>query len=543
MKITSVNIEGFRSIIGAEFKLGRINLFAGKNSAGKTNIFVALNNLSKFYQNQNKLIIEDFHNTRKVINCTLEVQITSKDSDFIGSALETSDTTDALKKKVLQPVRDFTSFYYHCLQYTLALYKAEPNERYVYLGYKKNKQWFPLWGQKADKESNNLILGKFEELLEMQYRFVGIRDSLLTINDSLHSSIAEEIMLQFESGNPEDRAKYNKLRDCLSYIMEGIGGEIQPGKLSANERKFRLRYEVERKFLLPLTHSGEGAQRVCLILYYLINSPQEIIAIEEPETCLHYGAQRRFRATLDRLCDEYQKQLIISTHSSIFLEGWKDVRLFRVQINNGVTNVLQVKDREQSANIAIELGIRPSDAFVADGIIWVEGPSDIEIYKVLLSRMGVDLEENNVVIMSGGGDTLQHISATDFHRLNRNFAIVLDSDRSDSSKQAAKWKLDLINECKKIGGYGFITKRREIENYFSLNAIEHYYGTTKLPHFGHFNDFQSYVKVNILGRKYIRTRDGKEIAKLMTRAEIESLDDLYIGLQEIQTRASKWRGD
>jgi len=540
MKINKIQVEGFRSIGDISIDLARINILAGKNNSGKSNILQSLELFANVIENSALLSDKDLNPARKTIECSFDVQLTYGDIAKIKSILKG-------KKLSHKNIIDFYNQAYSVIKYNLTIDKSDSNKAPVilyYLAYKKSIKYYPLFARNISDSISTDILDTFREMLKNHVLFIKLKDSFSTVEQSYHNKIAKKILSQFGSGEPSERKKYNLLRDCLFNVTEGIGGELQPAMSDDKQEAFKysMRHEVEKKYLLPISHSGDGAQRVAYILYHLINSAYEIIVIEEPEICLHPGAQKRFRKILDDLCDMYQKRLLISTHSPFFLEGWKTANVYKIENVKGTTYVEKVANREQYVGIAAALGINPSDAFVADGIIWVEGPSDIVIYKTFFDKLGVDLDAKNISIMFFGGDALQHIEAKDLQRLNRNFVIILDSDKNDSKFLPAKWKRDIVEHSKKLGCYGFITERKEVENYFSLQAIRSYYRNRNLPPLDSYADFKTYIQNNVQGRSYSKMKDAIGLAGCMSNYDIENSGDLYNALREIQSCIMKWKG-
>lgn len=527
MNIAKLEISGYRSIKEVKLSLSRINLLAGKNGVGKSNILVAIDKFSKI----RNVTQDDFHPDFKIMTCCFDIHLTADELKELHALIKSS------KQTLSKPVSDFLKYYYSTIEYRISFNKSNIKNPAYYLGYKKTTSWYSLFGHNASANINGQILDAFKKILHSHFYLITIGNSFANIEASEHNRIAESIMTQFTSGDASERAKYNKLRDCVAYITEGVGGEILPAKFdrATPNEKYRINYEVEKKLMLPISHSGDGTKRVSYIIYHIINSINNLIAIEEPEICMHPGAQKRLRKTLDELCDEFKKNILITSHSPIFLDGWSTANVTKIENQKGVTIAEQIKDREQIVSVASELGVQPGDAFVANGILWVEGPSDANIYKIFLSKIGIDLDESNILVLSGGGDTMQHIKIEDLIRLNKNFAVLLDSDKVEPNRHPAKWKKTLVDGCKQASGCGYITNRREIENYFSMRVVKNYFNSQTLPALSHYEDFDAYIKKYIAGRTYVKTRDASAIAKLMTRQEIETCADLYLALNEIKS--------
>jgi hypothetical protein len=132
----------------------------------------------------------------------------------------------------------------------------------------------------------------------------------------------------------------------------------------------------------------------------------------------------------------------------------------------------------QRYGICRQLGYQASDLLQANAIIWVEGPSDRIYLNHWLRSVASDLIEGvDYSIMFYGGRLLSHLTAHDpevdefisLRRLNRNIAILIDSDKKTA---AAK-----LNDTKKriVAEFGsentWVTAGREIENYVPVKLI------------------------------------------------------------------------
>lgn len=114
-------------------------------------------------------------------------------------------------------------------------------------------------------------------------------------------------------------------------------------------------------------------------------------------------------------------------------------------------------------------------------MIWVEGPSD-RIYirhwlKALDDRL---IEGVHYTIMFYGGGLISHLSVDDaaidafikLRDLNRNIAVVIDSDKGTSRAKLKPAAGRLKEEMSKDGGVVWITKGREIENYVPHDQLQ-----------------------------------------------------------------------
>ena len=159
----------------------------------------------------------------------------------------------------------------------------------------------------------------------------------------------------------------------------------------AQEETIKDHWEVylgeKTKGLIPLSKSGSGLKTVFLVLLNLLVVPKIenkekslfTFAFEELENNLHPALLRRLFKYLEDYAVNENATIFLTTHSSTALD------LFGVSDNAQVIRVLHdgesartetVHTHSNLIKIISELGARPSDLLQANGLIWVEGPSD-----------------------------------------------------------------------------------------------------------------------------------------------------------------------
>jgi predicted ATP-dependent endonuclease of OLD family len=260
--------------------------------------------------------------------------------------------------------------------------------------------------------------------------------------------------------------------------------------------------------------------RLVPIIKTKIHPSKLIFSIEEPENNLHPALLRRLLTYLAAKREELGFTLFLTTHSPICID-WSskrnDSQIIHVKHDGKSATSHPAINYLQGRDILDDLDIRASDILQANGVIWVEGPSD-RIYLrrwIELVSNGELKEGVHYTIMFYGGRLLSHLDALPLEeseelisllRINRNAAVVIDSDRQPKKvgkhkprMNLNKTKIRVRDEIEAIGGFAWITEGREIENYTPLHVFARITGKpapktidqyTKLPDHPFLSEFK-----------------------------------------------------
>lgn len=471
MKIKRINIRNYKSMYSSgDIEIDReIYAFIGQNNTGKSTILDAIQCV--FPNSTKKVDLRDFHNKNE--NVIIELEFSEVTKNYIADKMfeeiqeknrnevENLKAEGKTEQKIEQKSKILTEKLDKKIEDTIAKYEIQNESMIIrvivpYLGKKHNET----------RNSTNIISdADLKKILPDLKVIPAIRnpqnestagnnsymkDLIKMLDDSIETSI--------EFGN--EKISYNRLNEILAdestkrcdklsqkiteKYSESIGSEDIRIKITSNvniSKGTSYSTKIIDKFTeleSDMTNCGTGYQSMLILsileTYVDIANRKNnyILLIEEPEVYLHPSLQRRMIKTLVELSKD--NQVIFSTHSAITISclGKNQISLITKNKGRASINMIDVN------KVIDELGIRPDDIMLKQGVILVEGPDDKVVVEEILRKISDKSLDKIDVVESGSCSNLkfyanaQRILSTVY---SPELLIIRDADCKTPEKQ------------------------------------------------------------------------------------------------------------
>ncbi|ENM5724768.1 AAA family ATPase [Vibrio mimicus] len=309
--------------------------------------------------------------------------------------------------------------------------------------------------------------------------------------------------------------------------------------------------EEEQKGRIPLSQSGSGLKTVISVLAFLFLVPhlennklnKYVFGFEELENNIHPSLLRRLSEYIYKASVDNEFIYFLTTHSNVLIDQYSkqsDAQIIHVTHDKSSSICKTAKTYIDNRGILDDLDIRASDILQANGIIWVEGPSD----RIYLNRWidiwsdGTLKEGTHYQVIFYGGRLLSHLSAETIDNnddgisilnANRNAMIIIDSDKKARGSKINNTKQRIRSEFNKLDAFCWITKGKEIENYIPVEVVNKAFNTHETVSVGIYDNFFNYLD-NLIdgeGRKYSnkKTLMAEKIIPFMEKENLSNMLD------------------
>jgi len=498
MKIKSINIHNFRSIKDIKFNPLEYSVLLGANNAGKTNVLTALR---IFYEDEIKYNKKsDFPKFQTEDNESwIEIEYILTDEEFEKLADKYKNSDNILKVRKYLRLDDTD--------------RVKPNQSNIY-GYEKGKLSKNLfYGAKNISQAKLGLVIYIPEVIKTDetLKLSGpspLRDVITFVMEKVvkTSQTFKDLNKAFEEFNIKFKDEYSKDGFSLSKLREEINDNLKEWGVEFNLDINPIRTEGIIKNLvshdtidknlneeIDIRNFGQGLQRHLIYILLKLSSqyiekkiyekkefsPElTLMLFEEPEAFLHPNQQEFLNTSLKSLSSEEEQQIIIATHSPIFVsKNIEDIpSLIRLRRDEGITNVFQVSDikmkmitqrnnelvqllrsrlddpsfeqntknsikniigdtdddrrmEEESIRYLLWLDSERCSAFFADIVLISEGATEKIFIDYLIKNEWADLRENNIYILDAMGKFNIHRYMNLFKELGIYHYILADKDQ------------------------------------------------------------------------------------------------------------------
>lgn len=402
----------------------------------------------------------------------------------------------------------------------------------------------------------------------------------LSSNGSGATNIIRKFIISAEPQYPEDIVQV-EMRHALDKIF-GEDGEFERIEIRQLgdfvEGEDTKRWEVylgeREKGLVPLSSSGSGLKTVILVLLNLLIIPHleskdefnYIFAFEELENNLHPALLRRLLGYLAKFVTERDCFLFLTTHSNVTLDFFgtrTDSQIIHVAHDGRSAMSKTISAHFERTGLLNELGSKPSDLLQANGVLWLEGPSDrfylnrfIELYSKGELQEGRDYQcayygGANLANSTFSAPEESDFAFTNLLRLNHNIAVICDGDRTADNGKGSRIKKRvqrIKQEVEQIpGSYLWITDAKEIENYIPGEVWSAVYKVDGVPNPERYDTFSTnnfspdnFVNKNLKRKTFDKCDFAVKAVPHLTRNALEKMFELDKQMKELVERIEEW---
>lgn len=400
---------------------------------------------------------------------------------------------------------------------------------------------------------------------------------------SSSGSGATFIIERFLNSTDRDRSLVRvKLLQALNNIFspDAYFKDIICRQHEDGERLWEIFLEEENKGLVSLSNSGSGIKTVLLVLINLLlipviekrNTSTYMYCFEELENNLHPSLLRRLFRYITEFAEENNCHFFITTHSNVVIDQFStnpNAQLVHVTHDGKSAKTKTIKTFTESKAILDDLGAKASDLMQANGIIWLEGPSDRIYFNKWLEIYAPDLQEHiDYECAFYGGALLTHFEATDTEglgdainllKVNKNSILIGDSDKTYASAPLKPRLKNIKDQLEALGGFVWVMKAKEVENYIPSSILETIYSKTGLKEIELYQQFfydpatkktkkakekpKGYWQLNKFDGTYDKVKLAHKVIPYLTKENLSNRFDLPEKMNEIIDLIRAWNKD
>ena len=443
MKLSRVKIKNYRNFFDEDISLNNETIIIGPNDVGKTNLLMAIRILLDKSLSYLDLEPEerDFNifSDEEEITIILEFSEISENSEsFIYASLgqDIEDSKMYLMYKGYKNSEEKFKFFMSAKEDEESFHEIPGRNKYinlincVYLDSTRQLKSFlkkskaniiNSYKQKRDSkeidDDNNLILEIDKQVNYLNQKVENVSyicKSTEFIKSELSemSSHNDNLDIKFSSYNDT-----NEIMDNVELITQVDGKNVNIGGDGRSNQIYMSMWIKEKN-----EKYDDSKQFVIFIL-------------EEPESHLHFPLQSM---TIRQLLKKINSQLIVTSHSPQVVLEFNPFSIVKLSYNKDKKTIVSNNGcSKELEDDVIKFGYRynliTGSMFFSSGVFLVEGVSELLIYKYISSKLDINLEKYNIMIVPVDGIGFKPYAKL-LDRLSIPYAVRTDNDIVINSK-------------------------------------------------------------------------------------------------------------
>jgi putative ATP-dependent endonuclease of the OLD family len=388
-----------------------------------------------------------------------------------------------------------------------------------------------------------------------------------------------------DSAIPRDIIQDDLLRELNNIVdPDTYFSEIITMKHAHPDERWEIYLGDPGDRLIKLSDSGSGLKTIILILVNLyilryinvdnkntgrfMSEPSsmdgQVFIIEEYENCMHPAMQRRLLKYIEDYAVQHNSTFFLTTHSHVALDVFATsphaqiVRVVHDDVSSTTQTIVSFSDKHE---LLRDLGVRPSDILQANGIVWLEGPSDRIYFNKWLELVadGALQEGRDYQCAFYGGSVLAKLEAVDpsegsedkinIFNINANAVFLCDSDRTTARGKGSELKNRVKSIVKNLeqkdNCHVWVTEAKEIENYIPVAVLRTVWSKKKLPEIGKHKKFwgeKGYFTTYSPTKTVDKVKLAQDVVGGMDLEAMKAKYDWHDQMQKIVVIIAEWNG-
>lgn len=299
----------------------------------------------------------------------------------------------------------------------------------------------------------------------------------------------EEVQTELDAVKEKVKARTldvaNRTITKLADFDENLSSQLNPNFKSDPKWDGLFKLSLTGDDEIPINKRGSGVRRLVLFSFFRAEAERLreehkkgniIYAVEEPETAQHPGNQRKVIEALQAIAEADGCQVMLTTHVPALasLLPIDSIRYVCSHEKNG--RDVRIADDDVIRTVVADLGIIPDKR--AKVLVCVEGPHDLQFLRRIsgLFRAEDDtvidmFADPRVALVVLGGSTLKEwVNQHYLKNVGLPEVHIYDRDELKNGKYKYQDDKNAVN-ARRDGSIGFLTAKREMENYLHIDAI------------------------------------------------------------------------